>query len=802
MPADSNKSVTPAVFPVLLLLFAGSGCSALIYEIVWYQLLQLVIGSTAVSLGVLLATFMGGLCLGSFGLPRWVSGRHHPLRIYAWIELGIGLCGLGALFGMPLVDRVYTSAVGHGFPAVLLRAMVCAACLIPPTTLMGASLPAAARWIKATPEGVSRLGLLYGGNAVGAVFGCLLAGFYLLRVFDMAVATYVAAAINALIALVSLALASRTSYDNPADIPTARSWDRASAYWPVYFAIALSGASALGAEVVWTRLLGLLLGATVYTFSIILAVFLIGIGIGSGAGSLLSRQLPNRSVAIGYCQMLLAVAIAWTAFMLARSLPYWPVNPLLSDNPIMTFQIDLVRCLWAVLPPALLWGASFPLALAAVASPDDDSGRMIGGIYAANTAGAIVGALAFSLLLIPHIGTGRSERVLITLAAVGGLAVLVPAAGRARNRLGWTAVAASFFVMAWLVWTVSPVPGMLIAYGRRILTSSGRARILYVGEGLNSSIAISQWDDGAMQFHVSGKVEASTEPYDMRLQRMLGHVPALFHPQPRSVLVVGFGAGVTAGSFTLYPEIQHIVVCEMERLVPPIATIFFRAENYDVFDNRRTRIIYDDARHFVLTTPEKFDIITSDPIHPWVKGSATLYSKEYFELVKQHLNPGGVVTQWVPLYESDLATVKSEIATFFSVFPNGTIWANENGGGYDVVMFGPADDSKIDVDALERRLAANPAAAKSLKDVGFQSGMALLTTYAGKARDLAAWLQDAQINRDGNLRLQYLAGLALNVSGASPIYEELLSYRKFPDGVFAVSPERKQALDLALAPQH
>jgi spermidine synthase len=802
MPADSNKSVTPAVFPVLLLLFAGSGCSALIYEIVWYQLLQLVIGSTAVSLGVLLATFMGGLCLGSFGLPRWVSGRHHPLRIYAWIELGIGLCGLGALFGMPLVDRVYTSAVGHGFPAVLLRAMVCAACLIPPTTLMGASLPAAARWIKATPEGVSRLGLFYGGNTVGAVFGCLLAGFYLLRVFDMAVATYVAAAINALIGLVSLALASRTSYDNPADIPTARSWDRASAYWPVYFAIALSGASALGAEVVWTRLLGLLLGATVYTFSIILAVFLIGIGIGSGAGSLLSRQLPNRSVAIGYCQMLLAVAIAWTAFMLARSLPYWPVNSLLSDNPIMTFQIDLVRCLWAVLPPALLWGASFPLALAAVASPDDDSGRMIGGIYAANTAGAIVGALAFSLLLIPHIGTGRSERVLITLAAVGGLAVLVPAAGRARNRLGWTAVAASFFVMAWLVWTVSPVPGMLIAYGRRILTSSGRARILYVGEGLNSSIAISQWDDGAMQFHVSGKVEASTEPYDMRLQRMLGHVPALFHPQPRSVLVVGFGAGVTAGSFTLYPEIQHIVVCEMERLVPPIATIFFRAENYDVFDNRRTRIIYDDARHFVLTTPEKFDIITSDPIHPWVKGSATLYSKEYFELVKQHLNPGGVVTQWVPLYESDLATVKSEIATFFSVFPNGTIWANENGGGYDVVMFGPADDSKIDVDALERRLAANPAAAKSLKDVGFQSGMALLTTYAGKARDLAAWLQDAQINRDGNLRLQYLAGLALNVSGASPIYEELLSYRKFPDGVFAVSPERKQALDLALAPQH
>jgi spermidine synthase len=803
MPPAGNDTAARPFLPVLVLLFAASGCSALIYEIVWYQLLQLVIGSTAVSLGVLLATFMGGLCLGSFGLPRWVSARHHPLRVYAWIELGIGVCGLAAVYGMPFVDRVYTSAVGHGLPAVLLRALVCAACLLPPTTLMGASLPAAARWIEATPEGVSYLGLLYGGNTVGAVVGCLLAGFYLLRVFDMAVATYAAAAINALVALAGFALAGRASYHAAPDIPPESSWQRAPDSWPVYFAIALSGATALGAEVVWTRILGLLLGATVYTFSIILAVFLVGIGTGSGVGSLLSRQLARRSLAIGYGQLLLAAAIAWTAFMLARSLPYWPVNPLLSNSPIMTFQIDLVRCIWAVLPAALLWGASFPFALAAVTSSDDDSGRTVGGIYAANTAGGIVGALVFSLLLIPHIGTGRSERVLITLAAIGGFAILVPAAWRARSRTAWIALAASFLAAAWLVWTVAPVPGMLIAYGRRIMTSSGRARILYVGEGLNASIAISQWDDGALQFHVSGKVEASTEPYDMRLQRMLGHVPALFHPHPRSVLVVGFGAGVTAGSFTLYPEIQRIVICEMERLVPPIATIFFRRENYDVFDDRRARIVYDDARHYVLTAPEKFDIITSDPIHPWVKGSAILYSKEYFELAKQHLNPGGVVAQWVPLYESDLDTVKSEIATFFAVFPDGTIWANENGGGgYDVVMFGPAGDSKIDVDAIERRLASNPSAARSLKDVGFQSAMGLLTTYAGRARDLTPWLKDAQINRDGNLRLQYLAGLALNDTGEGQIYEQLLSYRKFPEGVFAVSPERKPALDMALAPRN
>src|ERR1700689_605616 len=197
--------------PVLLVLFAASGCSALIYEIVWYQLLQLVIGSTAVSLGVLLATFMGGLCLGSLALPRLARTRNmHPLRVYALLELGIGACGILALILIPLLDSVYVAAVGHGMPAILFRALICAICLMPPTMLMGASLPAAARWGESTQTGVSWLGLLYGGNTAGAVFGCLLAGFYLLRVSDLTVTTLVAAAINGLVGLGSFMLVKKT----------------------------------------------------------------------------------------------------------------------------------------------------------------------------------------------------------------------------------------------------------------------------------------------------------------------------------------------------------------------------------------------------------------------------------------------------------------------------------------------------------------------------------------------------------------------------------------------------------------
>jgi spermidine synthase len=802
------KDLNPAgvqrrYLPLLLVLFACSGCSALIYEIVWYQVLQLVIGSTAVSLGVLLATFMGGLCLGSLLLPRMARARDmHPLRVYGLVELGIGACGILVLILMPLMDSIYVAAVGHGLPAILFRALIAGICLLPPTFLMGASLPAAARYIESSPRGVSWLGFLYGGNTAGAVFGCLLAGFYLLRVYNLTTATLVAAAINAVVGLVSLGLAKRTPEAAPA--PQAKGSVAAARFgpWPIYVTIAISGSTALGAEVVWTRLLGLLLGATVYTFSIILAVFLIGIGLGSAAAAAALRgEAVQPRVAIGWCQMLLAAAVAWTALMLSSSLPYWPINPLLSTNPGFTFQIDLARVLWTVLPAALLWGASFPLALAAVASKVDDQGSMVGGIYAANTGGAIVGALAFSLVLIPAIGTLGCERVLIVLSAVSAVFALGPLLRQSKGLMATMALAGALAVAGWLSANVSDVPGMLIAYGRRMVISSGSSKLLYTGEGMNSSIAITQWNDGAVQFHVSGKVEASTEPYDMRLQRMLGHMPALFASKPKSVLVVGFGAGVTAGSFVLYPEIQRIVICEMEPLIPPTATQYFAKENYSVMHDPRVQIVYDDARHFVLTTNEKFDIITSDPIHPWVKGSATLYSKEYFELVKQHLNPGGIVTQWVPLYESDDPTVKSEVATFFNVFPNGSVWGNDNNGaGYDTVLLGQVEPLKIDADAIERRME-NPAdapIAKSLHDVGFGSVVDLLATYAGQRGDLLPWLEGAEINRDGNLRLQYMAGLALNTSMEGAIYNEILSYRRYPRNMIVASPPIEQALRAVL----
>jgi spermidine synthase len=816
---DPGPSAAPLAsrrfLPPLLLLFVGSGCSALIYEIVWFQLLQLVIGSSAVSLGVLLGTFMGGMCLGSVALPRVIPARHHPLRVYALLELGTGLIGILVLFGMPAVDRLYASSAGHGLAGLLLRGAVCAACLFPPTLLMGATLPAVARWVEATPRGVSWLGSFYGGNIAGAVFGCLLAGFYLLRVHDMATASYVAAAINGAVGLLGLGLSVLTPHTGPAADPGPERVAPAPGTWAIYVAIALSGLGALAAEVIWTRLLALLLGATVYTFSIILAVFLVGLGLGSGIGSFLARSVARPRVVLACCQALLAAAIAWTAVTIASSLPYWPINPSLSRSPWFNFQLDLVRCLWAVLPATVLWGASFPLALAAVVSRGQDAGRLVGGIYAANTAGAIVGALGSSLLLIAWAGTQTSQRLLIGLAAATAVLLFVSAfwphrgrvtlAGERRGLATWAGaaglLAGAAGLAALLVWCVPPVPGELVAWGRQTPSNLTTGQVLYVGEGLNSSVAVTLVDKDVRQFHVSGKVEASTHPEDMRLQRLLGHLSALVHPRPRKVLVVGCGAGVTAGSFVLHPDVERIVICEIEPLIPQVVANYFARENNNVLRDPRVEVVYDDARHYILTSREKFDIITSDPIHPWVKGAATLYSTEYFELCKRHLNPGGVVTQWVPLYESDGDTVRSELATFFAAFRHGTVWANSpHGEGYDLVLLGQVEPTTIDVNELEARLNRDDhaAVARSLKDVGFGGAVELLATYAGQASDLRPWLEGAEINRDRNLRLQYLAGMGVNSDLAGLIYQGMLSQRRFPDELFTGTRQRIEALRLRM----
>ncbi|MDP9170015.1 MAG: fused MFS/spermidine synthase [Acidobacteriota bacterium] len=522
-------------------------------------------------------------------------------------------------------------------------------------------------------------------------------------------------------------------------------------------------------------------------------MFLVGLGIGGAAGSRIAQLKNNPRLWLGASQLLACVTVAWAAYTLADSLPYWQGNLNSTASPWKDFLADVARSAVAILPAALMWGASFPLALASISQNDPDPARLVGRIYGANTLGAIVGALLFSLLFIPNLGTHGSQQLMIAVSAIAGIVVLQAVISQSALKLTAAIVGAGL-----LAWIIPDIPWMLIGFGRRLPSTTGKWDLLHVAEGINSSAAWSRWEGGTVYFHVTGKVEASTEPQDMSLQRMLGHLPALLHPGAHSVLIVGFGAGVTAGTFVVHPEVRQITICEIEPVIPPNSDRFFGRENHHVLHDPRTTLVYDDARHFVLTSPGKYDIITSDPIHPWVKGMASLYTTEYFDLCKRHLNPGGIVTQWVPLYESSVEAVRSEIATFFEAFPNGTVWGNVNtdGEGYDLVLMGQAEPLRIDVNAMQARLdlPQNQAIRQSLREAGYRSALDLLSTYAAQASDLRQWMRSAQINRDRNLRLQYLAGFGLNMNAAGVIFDQLMNPAVFPDNLVVGSPESRAAL--------
>jgi len=392
----------------------------------------------------------------------------------------------------------------------------------------------------------------------------------------------------------------------------------------------------------------------------------------------------------------------------------------------------------------------------------------------------------------------RLNVVVLTAAAMLALAPAGEESPKAKMNFALTVL----FAMGVSGLLVVKVPEMnkdFVAYGRFVPTRAGRSEVVYIGEGRMGLVAVSKLSDGTLNYHNAGKIQASSDPADMRLQRMLGHLTTLVPATNKNFMVVGFGAGATAGAVSVEPKLEHETIVEIEPLVPKFVSKYFGDHNFKVEENPKVTVRIDDGRHFLMTTDQKFDGITSDPLDPWVKGAGALYTKEFFEAAKAHLTPGGVVTQFVQLYESTEEAAKSEIATFFEVFPDGMLFVNNvNGGGYDLVMLGQAGPTMIDVDELTKRLESAEYAgmAKSLREINLFSATNLLATYAGSAVDFKDWTKDAIINNDKSLRLQYLAGLGLNMYRANDIYQHMVAYGpRMPKGkVFKGSPEALEQL--------
>jgi spermidine synthase len=786
---------------MLLLLFLLSGCAALIYEVVWLHLLRLVIGASSLSVGLVLASFMGGMFLGSLLFSRWVSAAHHPLRVYACLELGIGVFGLVMPLLLPLVRSLYLGLVGYGPGGIALRALVAAILLLPPTALMGATLPAVARRYSHAQSGMASLASLYSANTIGAVLGCLLSAFYLLAVWDVWVATYSAVVLNVAVCLLSVRLSRTAPPRTEADVESRAGADErlpeASSVEPgaIYFAAAASGFTALGAQVVWTRLLTLLFGATVYAFALILAVFLACLGLGSAIAAYLLRRGLNPARGLAFCQAALVPALLLSAVILDKVIPY--SLPSLATPTSTLHALHVLRAANVILPAATLWGMSFPFGLAAAGLGRGDTARSSGRLYAANTVGAILGALVVSFWLIPAFGTQLAQQVLVVAAGVSAAALFwsLSRAGQGRRRGSRRGLSLGAWALASAALCAAFLPGLsrvFLAHGRYAADATPFDRYLYVSEGASSTVAVHVAPDGTRHFHVSGRVEASNNPGDLRLERLLGHLSALANPRPESVLVVGLGAGITAGVFSLYPEVKRIVICEIEPRVAGAAAQFAR-ENYNVLKDPRVLLVFDDARHFLATTRERFDIITSDPIHPWVRGNSILFSREYYRIVRSRLKPGGIATQWVPLYETSELAIQIQMRTFTDAFPNGTVWNSAlSGRGYDVVLLGSVLPVRLDVQAIAARIAGSPAVDRSLREAKITSVVDLLGTYASNGQDMQHWLTGVPVNNDFSLKLEYISGLALNDRAADPIFSHMIEGRQYPKELF-LAPEAVHA---------
>lgn len=799
-----------------------SGFSGLVYEIVWFQQLSLILGASAVSLTILLSSFMGGLCLGSLFIPQWVRRQRNPLRVYALLEVLTALAGLTAYYLMPVASRTYQNLLLSNNVDLVARSAVAFLIMLPATFLMGGTLPIIIRRVQSCANRHSWIGWTYAANTFGAVVGSLSAGLFLLRCFDAQFAMTLAATVNGSVAIIALILsrvgpgrisAISSTPDERIDSPSnGLSFPRTDTieFVPrpglIYWVIGICGATALGAEVIWTRHLGLVLGPTVYSFSIILSVFLFGTALGSGAGALIVRKVAAPTFALGIVQLLLVGATIYAAYVTIAVVPYF--LRLTGNHELFTVRVtrDLIRVAITILPATFLWGVSFPLAARALMQTSDEIGRVVGRLYAVNTLGGILGAAAVSLGGISY-GGQTVQRTIALLCFISGWLLLCerlisspPHASNAKSLLLRTRprLLQAFALLLLPLCAISAMgfipatPIGLLAEGPLMDRFHDVAEYRFVAEGLNSPVVVSDTKDGVRCFHVAGKIEASTRERDLRTQRLLGHLPAMSCASPRKALVIGCGSGITAGALLMHPTIEEIVICEIEPTVIQAASTYFATHNYGVLTNPKTKIVYDDARHFLSTTRDDFDIITADPIHPWVKGSASLYTTEFFELCRSRLNEGGIMTLWAPLYESNQAAVKCELATFLQIFPNASIWSGQGDRvGYDLVVVGSNDARPMEPHRALANLESNPPLQFSFAEMGLAHRECLRHRFVAFGEELTPWLRDAEINRDHNLRLQYLAGTNPDYEIAQYILESMHSAKAAKPSEKAAKPSEK-----------
>jgi spermidine synthase len=772
-------------------LFLFSGATALVYQVTWLRDLSLIFGGSFYATSIVLASFMGGLALGGFVAGRFSDGLHRPLSAYGILEIAIALFAMvlpGLLRG---VDDFYVSAAhaaGGVTPALnAMRFVLAFGVLVLPTFFMGATLPVLIRFmVHAYGELGTRLSLLYGINTLGAAAGAMTAGFVLLPRLGTSATQVVAVQSNLVIGALAIAIdlaARRKEVESAERTVESESVSESPDLGTLplrlaFMGTAVAGFAALNLEVLWTRAISLIIGSTTYSFTIMLAAFLVGISLGSWIHATVPLRRINESVQFGTVLLIIGV----TSFLSAQLIPRVPdlalrLNLLLApDHHQISLETSLVVAFAVMLIPSIFMGIAFPVASQARARLVRKFGESVGDTVGLNTLGSILGSLSAGFVLIPVLGLQRGM-VFASCVAIGYALIVLAAAltaGSSRRHVALSAFAALAILLVVGAPLVAPrwdverlatfkhdrIPYYTGAKGNPTLSEDVWKRLLYYKEGQSSTVAVVDAAPkgsirGRRYIAVNGKIVASDGPADMAIELLLGHVPALLHPDPRTALVIGYGAGVTLGAVSSHGGIEELTLVEIEPAVLGSGSLF-RHVNDDVLNDPRLEIIIQDGRNFVKTTNRKFDVITADPVHPWAAGSAYLYTTDYYRLASQRLNDGGVMCQWVPLTALSVENIKSIIASFAENFENVSVWNSFT----DIALIGSNSPISLSMERVAERLA-EPDVHRQLGWVNFDGPGKFMSRLALETRGVEMFAQDGVINTDDNLYLEFSAPLAI-----------------------------------------
>ena len=663
---------------LVILVFALSGASGLVYQLVWIRLFSQLMGGTTLAISVVLAVFMAGLGLGCWRLGRRADRTAAPLLLYAGLEVGVAAAGLAVPLLLRAAKPLYVAlapSLAEPF-LVLLRILIAVLILLPPTFLMGGTLPVLARFLVRRHARLGRgLGLLYGVNTLGAAAGVVVAGFALIPELGLLASTGVAVVGNLVAGASALALGKwlpktvRPAADPATAIPPAaavaarRAPEMGGGVLAAIFA--LSGFAAIGCELFWARALLHFLGNSTYAFSAMLSTYLFGLAAGSWAGGRLADRVASPARLLGWVLTAVGAAVAATVPLIWNALPAL-IETALFNPPFpdwgRSILLRFVLAFAVMILPTFLAGMVFPLVNRIGIAGLAGLGRGVGGLYLANTVGAIAGSLAAGFAVLPLLGARGALLAAAIFGALLGLAVHLSR----RPRGGGSALAAAVV----LVVLASAAP-LLHGAAPRLLsdTEDPGDVVLFQREEAAAEVRVYQKPDGERHMSVDGFHIGGTEPDIARKEKLLAHLPMALAPGARNVLAVGLGSGVTLGTLGLYPGIEHLTCVE---LVPGVVAgaRFFDRRNHRILDDPRTRIVVGDGVQFLLTTRERFDIVSSDSkLNPEFTGNSALLAREYYDLCRDRLTENGVMVQWLAMH-FPRSQVEAVLRAFVDAFPH------------------------------------------------------------------------------------------------------------------------------------